>query len=366
MRITIDATSALLRSAGVKNYIYHWIRHLRRAALAGGRDEIRAYPFLGDLGRLDHDSSTLTKWQTLPRLAALYLTRDSFALDWALGGCDVFHASNQVRRAPRRAALSATIYDLTTRLFPQFHTPGNIQAERTFTENILTRAAGLIAISENTRQDAIRMLGLAPEKITTIYPGIAEEYFDAKPARRDRPYVLYVGTIEPRKNLDALLDAWRLLNPDLRGEFDLVVAGPSGWAPPQTIARVCAETKYLGYVPEADLPGLTAGATAFVYPSLYEGFGFPPVQAMAAGTPVLTSNNSCLPEVVGDAALLADAQSPAEIAAGLARLLESETLRARLSERGRRRAERFRWENCAAQSLEFLRNLTELGPSSSR
>ncbi len=354
MRITIDASSALLRSAGVKNYIYHWVRHLRHAA----RDEeIRAYPFLNDLGRLDHDSSTLGKWQTLPRLAALYLTRESSALDWAILGSDIFHASNQVRRAPRRARLTATIYDLTTRLMPHFHTEGNIRAEHSFTENILSHAAGLIAISENTRRDAIRMLGLAPEKITTIYPGIGEQYFDAKPLRRDRPYALYVGTIEPRKNLDVLLDAWSELKPDLRRQFDLVVAGPQGWATATTLARVQSETKYLGYVPEAELPSLIAGATAFVYPSLYEGFGFPPAQAMAAGTPVLTSNNSCLPEVAGDAALLADAQSPSEIAAGMTRLLESESLREQLSARGRERAAQFRWEICAARSLEFFRRL---------
>ena len=354
MRITIDATSTLLRSAGVKNYIYHWIRHLR---LAAHGDEIRAYPLLNDLGRLDHDSSTLKNWQTMARLAALYLTRDSFALDWAIAGSDIFHASNQVRRAPRHARLTATIYDLTTRLMPQFHTEANLRAERSFAENILSRAAGLVAISENTRQDAIRMLGLAPEKITTIYPGISAEYFDAKPLARGRPYVLYVGTIEPRKNLDALLDAWRELKPGLRREFDLVVAGPSGWATAQTRARVEAETKYLGYVPEPELPSLIAGATAFVYPSLYEGFGFPPVQAMAAGAPVLTSNNSCLPEVVGDAALLADPRSPSEIVAGVTRLLESEPLRKQFAARGRERAKQFRWEICAVRSLEFFRRI---------
>ena len=354
MRITIDATSTLLRSAGVKNYVFHWIRHLRLAARG---DEIRAYPFLNDLGQLDHDSSTLQKWQTRARLAVLLLTRDSFALDWAIAGSDIFHASNQVRRVPRRARLSATVYDLTTRLMPQFHTAANLRAERSFAENILSRAAGLIAISENTRQDAIRILGLAPEKITTIYPGISAEYFDAKPRRRGRPYVLYVGTIEPRKNLDTLLDAWRELKPGLRREFDLVVAGPSGWASAQTLARVASETKYLGYVPESDLPSLTAGATVFVYPSLYEGFGFPPVQAMAAGAPVLTSNTSCLPEVAGDAALLADPHSPSEIAAGITRLLESESLRTGLAAKGRQRACQFRWENCATRSLEFFRTL---------
>ena len=148
-------------------------------------------------------------------------------------------------------------------------------------DRILRRADGLIAVSENTRQDAIRLLKIAPEKIDTIYSGVAEEYFGAQPARRERAYVLYVGTIEPRKNLDTLLDAWRQLKPGLRQEFELVIAGPKGWGSESTLARVCAEATYLGYVPEADLPRLVAGAAVFVYPSLYEGFGFPVVQAMA-------------------------------------------------------------------------------------
>jgi glycosyltransferase involved in cell wall biosynthesis len=353
MRVTIDATSALLRSAGVKNYTYHWVRHLREQAKG---DQILAFPYLGDLGRLDHEASTLTRLQTLPRLALLYFVNvpANPALDWILAGSDLFHASNQVRLAPRRVKLTATIYDLTCRLMPQFHTEGNVRAEASFAEKIVKRADGLVAISENTRQDAIRLMGVAPERIETIYPGITEEYFAAKAVPRERPYALYVGTVEPRKNLDTLLDAWKELKPELRGEFDLVIAGPAGWASEKTLARVNAEATYLGYVPEADLPGLIAGATVFVYPSLYEGFGFPPVQAMAAGVPVLTSNNSCLPEVVGDAALLADPNSASEIRDGLTRLLESESLREQLAARGRERARLYRWDRCAVKSLEFF------------
>ncbi len=353
MRVTIDATSALLRSAGVKNYTYHWVRHLR---LRSNGDQVSAFPYLGVLGRLDHESSTLTGLQTLPRLGLLYFVNlpGNPAINWVLQDCDVFHASNQVRNAPRRVKLTATIYDLTCRLMPQFHTEGNVRAEASFQSNIVRQAGGLIAISENTRQDAIRLLGVNPDRIETIYPGITDEYFDAKPARRDRPYALYVGTIEPRKNLDTLLDAWKGLKEELRGRFDLVVAGPSGWASTKTLARVSAETIYLGYVPEAELPGLIAGAAVFVYPSLYEGFGFPPAQAMAAGVPVLTSNNSCLPEVVGDAALLADPKSASEIRDGLTRLLESESLRGELAARGRERARLYRWDRCAEESLAFF------------
>src|SRR5262249_22059380 len=159
-------------------------------------------------------------------------------------------------------------------------------------------------VSENTRQDAIRILGIAPERIETIHSGVAEEYFDAAPTARAKPYVLCVGTIEPRKNITALLDAWLALASDLRDQFELVIAGPVGWHGEPTLARITAEATWLGYVPEAELAGLTAGATLLAYPSLYEGFGFPVAQAMAARVAVLTSNNSCLPEVTAGGALL--------------------------------------------------------------
>jgi alpha-1,3-rhamnosyl/mannosyltransferase len=159
------------------------------------------------------------------------------------------------------------------------------------------------------------------------------------------------------QNLDALLDAWALLKPSLRDEFDLVIAGPRGWNSDQTLARIEHKATYLGYVPEDQLPGLTAGATVFVYPSLYEGFGFPVAQAMAAGVPVLSSNNSCLPEITGDAAILIDPRSAAAIASSLTRMLESESLLEDLAARGRMRADLFRWEKCATQSLHFFRGV---------
>jgi alpha-1,3-rhamnosyl/mannosyltransferase len=356
MRVTIDATSALLRSAGVKGYTWHWIRQLRR--LEQG-EEIRAFPFLDDLGPLDHDGSNLSFLRTAPRIALLHFVNLSGnpTLDWMLRGSTIFHASNQVHRAPRNVKLTATLHDLTALAMPQLHTAGNVKADTNFVDNIVRRAAGIIAVSENTRQDAIKHLNLSPDRIETIYNGVAEEYFDAPPAPRPRQYVLYVGTIEPRKNLDTLLDAWRGLPADLRQDFDLVIAGPAGWNSEATLTRIRSEAFYLGYVPERDLPGLTAAATVFVYPSLYEGFGFPVAQAMAARVPVVTSNTSCLPEIAAGAAALVDPRSPAEITAALARLLTSESERTRLATLARRRAEQFRWEECASRSLTFFRRI---------
>lgn len=366
MTILIDATPLLLRSAGVKNYLYHWITALRRQA----RDErIRLFPFLGDLGPLEHDRSVLSSWETWPRLAMLYLVnlRRNPLIEWISKDADLFHATNQVRQPPRRTRLTATIHDLTCWLLPELHTAANVRADRSFADRVLRRAARLIAVSESTKSDAVRILGLDPERVEVIYPGVADTFFNCGEAERARvrehyrlarPYVLSVGTLEPRKNLDRLLEAWSRLAPSLRGEVDLAVAGPRGWAASEIFERLQAagrSVRYLGYVPERDLPGLTAGAAVFVYPSLYEGFGFPLAQALACGVPAVVSNVSSLPEVAGDAALLVDPRSAEEIREALERLLLSPALARQLAAKARRRAQRFRWEVSAEQSLAFFR-----------
>lgn len=276
-------------------------------------------------------------------------------LRWAMPPADVFHVSNMIRYPPKRMKLTATIYDMTCRLMPELHTAANIEADQHLA-NLLRRADRLIAISENSKQDAARLLNLDASRIEVIYPGVPEVYFGAQPRPSERPYVLYLGTIEPRKNVDTLLDAWS--GARLRDDFDLAIAGASGWASEKTLARIQsrpAGVRYLGYVREDELPGLVAGASAFVYPSLYEGFGFPVAQAMAAGVPVITSNTSCLPEVAAGAALLVDPRSADEIRAAMEKLLTSPSLQQELRGAGIARAEReYRWEICARRSLEFF------------
>jgi glycosyltransferase involved in cell wall biosynthesis len=357
MRVAIDATPLLLRSAGVKNYLYHWILALQRSA---GTHHADPFPLLGELGALTHEASTISSVGTVPRLAFLYFSNlvSGLPLNWLARRADVFHATNQIRTPVSGVALTATLHDMTCWVMPEFHTPANVRADKSFAEQTLKRADGLIAVSENTRRDAIEMLGLPPDKVTTIHSGVAPEFFET-PAEDVRgkyglikPYVLFVGTLEPRKNLDRLLEAWGQLR--YRDEFELVIAGPVGWAAPETLARVNKHARCIGYVPEHDLPSLTYHATVFAYPSLYEGFGFPVAQAMACGVPVLTSNTSCLPEISGDGALQVDPMSPAEIRTGLERLLDSEALRSKLGANGKRIAERYRWERCAAESWKFF------------
>jgi len=367
MRIFIDAIPLLVRSAGVKNYLFHWIVHLRRLL---GDEQVRLFPFLDRLPDLDHEGSVADGPGTLARQALLFALNlwPNRAADPMAPPDGIFHAT-KLLYPPRRLRLTATLHDMTCWLLPEFHQSANVSAEKRFAENIWKRAAGLIAVSENTRRDAIEILALRPEAIQVIYPGVSEPFFEATAETGasaklkyglDRPYALYVGTIEPRKNLDRLLDAWQALPASVRELFDLVVAGPEGWQSAGTLARLRAPTpglRYLAYVPEPDLPGITAGATVFVYPSLYEGFGFPVAQAMAAGVPVITSNLSSLPEVTGGAAALIDPHSPAELRAALERLLTSPAMRAQLAAAGRTQAQRFRWEQCARCSVEFFERI---------
>jgi len=364
MRISVDAIPLLVRSAGVKNYLFHWIVHLRRLL---GDEQVQLFPFLDRLPELDHEGSIADAPGTLARQALFFALNlwPNDAAGWMAPRDGIFHAT-KLLYPPRCLRLTATLHDMTCWLLPELHQSANVTAERRFAEYIWKRAAGLIAVSESTRRDAVKVLGLNPEDIQVIYPGVAEPFFAATAetgtAARlkhglGRPYALYVGTIEPRKNLGLLLDTWRTLPASVSEAFDLVIAGPEGWQSAGTLARLRAPApgvRYLAYVPEVDLPGITAGATVFVYPSLYEGFGFPVAQAMAAGVPVITSNLSSLPEVTGGAAELIDPQSPSELRAALDRLLTSPTVRTQRVNAGRTQAQRFRWDRCARQSLEFF------------
>jgi len=366
MRIGIDVTPLLLRSAGVKSYTYYWLASLRREA--ADRDAILTLPASGRFGDLDHERSMAGPFRTVLGLGVMHGLNVS-RLPWALPGLDVFHASTQWRNAPRRSRLTTTIHDMTCWRMPELHGRANVAASRWVGEHVARRADGVLAISESTRRDAIEILNLNPGRIKVVYPGVPEPFFEVTPADVDtarakyglgRPYALSVGTVEPRKNIPGLLAAWASLSASTREQYELVVAGPIGWADPATVARVRSMpegVRYLGYVGEADLPAITAGAAVLAYPSLYEGFGLPVAQAMAAGTAVLTSNVSSLPEIAGNAAILVDPRSTSEIRDGLECLLTSPALRERLGAAGRCNARRFRWEIAARASLDWFRSL---------
>jgi alpha-1,3-rhamnosyl/mannosyltransferase len=366
MRLCLDCIPFLVRSAGVKAYLFQLHIHLRR--LAGGHSVV-SFPWLDGVEEFHHEGSVISPLPTAARVALLYFLNipGNHALDLLGRKIDVFHSSNQIRNPPRNALLTTTIHDMTAWSHPEMHTPGTIAADKRFAEHIILRARGIITPSESSRRDAIERLGLPPDRVRAIHHGIDETYFgpiDAGLARAryalGKPYILFVSTIEPRKNLTRLLDAYGQLPESVRAEYDLLVAGPAGWESASTMSRLTnsgPSVRYLGYVPESLLPSLTAGASVFAYPSLYEGFGFPVAQAMAAGTPVIASNVSSLPEIAGGAAVLVDPYSTEEICTALNRVLTSPSLRVGLAATGRERAKRYRWERAARETWEFFESL---------
>ncbi len=230
------------------------------------------------------------------------------------------------------------------------------------------RVQHLIAVSEFTKQRVVELLRVPEQRVTVIPNGVSEEFFprsaaESKGVRKrlgiDNPdHLLSVGSLEPRKNLHRLLAAWKKVQASTPRELELVVVGPRNPNPrvfgDVALSELPPRVHFTGYVPDECLPGLYSGALAFVYPSLYEGFGLPPLEAMACGTPVVTSRGSSLVEVVGDDGVLVDPWDENSIAEGILEILSNETFRNGLRERARVRAKKFTWEGAARQTLKVL------------
>jgi glycosyltransferase involved in cell wall biosynthesis len=261
-----------------------------------------------------------------------------------------------------RVPTAVVVYDLVPFIDGAQAQARAARIERATIRPALRRAQSLPCISQATRDDLERLFPVAQHK-TLVTPLAADPAFAdavAAPGHPELhgPYVLAVGTLEPRKNLERLLDAWLLLDPSLRAAHALALVGPRGWDDDGIIAKAQASNaQLLGRVTDDELRALYAGAAAFAYPSLYEGFGLPPLEAMAAGAPVLTSNISSLPEVVGDAAVLVDPTNTTAIADGLTRLLTDAPYAAQLRASGRARAATFSWDRTAAETLAAVQTI---------
>jgi glycosyltransferase involved in cell wall biosynthesis len=254
--------------------------------------------------------------------------------------------------------------DLSFLRYPRAFNRGNRVYLTTMARAAVRRADHLLAISEHTRQDLIHLLGADPARVTVTYCGVdaafrplPEPEVRAYRARRELPdeFILYLGTLEPRKNVPRLLDAYARLR--RRGPAPpLVIAGGRGWGHTAVDARLEAlgltdSVRFLGFVPTAELPLCYNAAGVFVYPSLYEGFGLPPLEALACGTPVVASTASSLPEALGDAALLVDPRDSVALADALDVSLNDRALRDRLRAAGPDQARRFSWRRMAEQTL---------------
>lgn len=282
-----------------------------------------------------------------------------------VGGWDLYHGLNYHVPGGKSPSI-VNIYDMSFMLYPRYFTPERLRDIGRKAAVSSARAGRIITGSISARRDIVELLGAPEEKVAVIYNGVGREFRPAGASAAEKfrrsknlpeKFILFVGTIEPRKNLNVLARAFHEL--DLPG-MSLVIAGGRGWLYDglfEEIRRLNLGDRVLftGYVPDEDLPGLYSCASVFVYPSVYEGFGFPPLEAMACGTPVITGNRSSLPEIVGDAGICVDPEDAGELAEAISGVLGDGGLRRRMSEKGVGRAAEFTWDKCASETYNLYR-----------
>lgn len=301
------------------------------------------------------------------------------AKECMLGGveADVFHSNNFCvpRFRDRRKKVIATIYDISVVTHPECHKKANIAHCLAGIKDAVKYADAIISISEHTRDDLIRHFGAPPEKITVTSLAAGPGFRNITDAgvlqmvrnRYNLPvsFVLFIGSLEPRKNIKGLLRAYSCLPERTRKEFPLVIAGGRGWLNsdiPGLVSELGIKDRvhFAGFIKEEDLSAVYSMASLFVYPSLYEGFGLPILEAMACGTPVVTSKTSSMPEVAGDAAVLVEPTDADELVFSMRQLLENGAKRAELAVKGFERAKMFSWEKCARETIAVYRRVAGL------
>ena len=345
VRIGIDAGRMLHGAGGVATYTRELIRTLARPEVTG---EVVLFDL--DEGVAERAAFERAAGPLPERFTAARARRRE------LEGLDLFHAPG-FRMPPEGAPHHLfTLHDLTMFSHPQFHTLDNRVRTVVAVTEALARGAVLAAVSESTRREAVERLRLEAAAIAVV-PPVVSPVFRPEPGAADGErlaalgvegrYVLFVGSLEPRKNLGRLLDAWESLPPRIGDRHRLVAVVPATWhqeAVRERLHRMVRQGRavLVENAGEEDLAALYRGGRALAFPSLVEGFGLPVAEAMACGTPVVTSDRSSLPEVAGEAAILVDPEDPAALASALQRVLEDEPLRRRLVAAGAERVRRFR------------------------
>ncbi len=280
---------------------------------------------------------------------------------------DVLHMPANIVPLSSPCPTVVTIHDTTIIDDPSRFTFWHRNYSRVFMPLSARRASRIIAVSEQTKRDIVRCFDVNPQKIDVVYEAASSDFqpvsVDAVNGFRAKyqleQFILTVGALEPRKNIVRLLQAYAELR--MRGvTMPLVHIGPTGWrfdAVHAEIERLSLQphVRFLGKLPINDLAAAYGAANVFVYPSLYEGFGLPPLEAMSCGCPVVTSNNSSLPEVAGDAGLLINAEDASDIARAIQRILDDDALAHDLRQRGIQRAKQFSWERCADETIAVYR-----------
>ncbi len=375
MRIVIDAQSLLEPMAGIGRCTISMLKALGQVDSTNQYYLYYGASFRQKRSSLPHfdNPNFHKKLLKFPGRIFRFLTEKTHLIPIGtfFRGYDIYHGLNYYVPALNLPSI-VNIYDLSYILFPQCFTRKRLNDIRWKVASSIKRAGRIITGSESAKADIVNLLGVPEEKVRVICFGV-EDTFNPKRGgeiaafrkkyRFPEKFVLFVGTIEPRKNIKKLIHAYNKLNLKDTG---LVIAGRCGWLFEETFREVKKlnlgdRVFFPGHIPEIDLPLLYSSASVFVFPSIYEGFGFPPLEAMACGTPVISSNTSSLPEIVGSAGILINPEDENKLAEAIESVLEDNVKREEMAAKGLEQAKLFSWEKCAKETLELYCEAANVG-----
>ncbi len=372
MRIGFDATAIPDKKAGAGYYIYNLIKNLYKVDKKN-----RYFIFVKENQKEDFIKTDVHNFKIIP-LKILNVTErlkhEHFVIPNLIKRLeiDIYHSPHYTRPlfCPARSVVS--FHDMSFFLLPELH----LKKKSLFFKKMIRisskKSDRIIAVSESTKNDIIRMLKIPDEKIKVIYSGVSENFIPIEKMRAKKfirsffniknRYILFVGRLEPRKNVPVLIRAYDKVKKNLNFPLKLVIVGNEGWKFKkiyETVRNLNLEKDviFTGYIKEKYLPYFYSASEMFVYPSLYEGFGHPPLEAMACGCPVISSNVSSIPEIVGDAGILIKPEDEYQIATAILNLFKDKSLKKELSEKAIKRAKKFDWFKTAQETVKVYETL---------
>lgn len=373
MTIAIDATRAVIEKAGIGRHSRELIKHMLK------NDQKNQYILIFTYFRKDKQKeeqirefkqkNVVIRTAKIPGSLKETLWRNNAPFYNNLyKGADILLATSFLEYKQGLKIPQVTIiYDMSTFLFPEQRGEEVSDRLNKQTTIALKGSRKVIAISKSTKKDLEKITSIASNKIEVIYPGlnVFSKISSALPITfnlKPKNYLLFVSTIEPRKNLKNLLIAYNMLPVATQDKYPLVMVGGKGWNTDEELKTIgnSKGIKWLGYVKDADLAKLYKEATLFVYPSLYEGFGFPISEAMQFGTPVITSNISSMPEVAAAAGILIDPNNPKSISSAIQSIIEGKISRAVLKKTGIQQANTFSWDKTAKETIKLLEEVNNV------
>jgi glycosyltransferase involved in cell wall biosynthesis len=370
VKIGIDISLTIGEKAGVGYYSANLVEAL---AKIDKKNKYQLYPFFYHIYHPDFRTATAPsqsnfhlRFVKLPKRFVDLLWNSPIPKKWILGAVDILHSTTFCAPRDHFGKLIVTIYDISFITLPECHTDANRQHCFQGTLDAVRYADRIIAISNHGKEELIKMFNADPGKIVVTHLAAKDIFKPQASAEQSRVLAKYgiptnfifsVGSCEPRKNISTLIRTFASLPESAKREHPLVIAGGKGWLNSDLHALLeslpSSQIRHIGYVDEQDLPVLYSAAAMFVYPSLYEGFGLPIIEAMSCGAPVIASNTSSMPEVGGDAALYFDPVDTIQLKDRMLELIDDIDLKAELRQRGFDRARGFSWEKTARQTLRI-------------